>query len=325
MRPSTTRRRLLRGSVAALALLLLVAACAEAGRPDPTGSSATAPVGAAGPKAARPSDRHPAPSGRPCSAVVSGRYQVAGRSYLLSVPARDGAPAQLVVDLHGYQQDAAAQERYTGFAAYAAGRGVTVATPEGQSGGVWNFPRSPALGDDVAFLRQVVADAGRWLCGAGRVGAVGWSDGADMAATVGCAGIAAAVAGVAMSVFPSGPCPSPPPVLEIHGTADPFVPYAGGGGSRSGAFTGTEAQAVESRLARWAADAGCAEPPRTAPVAADVQRLTWGRCAVLYRVSGGGHTWPGHVGPPPVAGLGATTGSIDANRLIVDFLQERLG
>ncbi len=306
-----------RARFAAVGLLLLMASAAGCG-------SGSAPVTASAPRtSARPATTtRPAPS---CRASASGVYTAAGRTYLLRVPADLRPTTRLLLDLHGYRQSATAQERYTGFAAFAAARGYVVVTPNGQRG-QWNFPRSPALADDVGVVRAVVADARQRLCGApsGRVGAVGWSDGADMAATLGCAGVVDAVAGVAASVFPSVPCPEPPPVVEIHGTADPFVPVTGGGGSRGGAFASTEAQPADARLGRWATTAGCSRPPQQARVAADVTRTTWGACAVLYRVDGGGHTWPGHTGAEPVPGLGATTTSIDANQLFVEFLQQHL-
>lgn len=261
---------------------------------------------------------------RPCVPAKSGTYSVAGHSYLLAVPPNPPAPLELLLDLHGYGQSAAAQERYTGFAAYAVAHGFAVATPNALTPGQWNFPGSTTMPDDVGFAERLVGDLRVRLCGVAAVGATGWSDGADMAMTLGCAGVVTAVAGVAASVFPVVTCPHPPPAVEIHGTADTFVPYEGGGGSRSGAYANTEAQAAEVRLGRWAMSAGCTEEPRRTGVASDVVMVTWGTCAVLYQVQAGGHTWPGHVGPEPVPGLGTTTSFLNANEVFVDFMQHHL-
>jgi polyhydroxybutyrate depolymerase len=146
-----------------------------------------------------------------------------------------------------------------------------------------------------------------------------------MAMTLGCVGKVRAVAAEGASIVPRGSCNQPlPPVLELHGTADPFVPYTGGGGSRSGAFAGTTAQAAEGRLAIWATQSGCASSPTSTQVAADVTRLDWGRCATLYRMDGAGHGWPGHTGPDPVGGLGPTSSSVNASQLMTDFFLARL-
>lgn len=317
---SLARSRIILGLVVVLVWIMLVTGC-DSGQARPVVAGSVPPHTAE--RSSVPTPPTVGERARPCTTARSGRYAVNGRSYLLAVPTNPIPPVLLVLNFHGYQQSAAAQERYTGFAAYAAANGIAVATPEGQAGGQWNFARSPALKDDVAFAESLVRDLRARLCDVASVGATGWSDGADMAATLGCAGVVRAVTGAAASIFPVGSCPSPPPVLEIHGTADPFVPYGGGGGSRSGAYANTEAQPTEVRLARWATAAGCPQPRRT-NVTSDVERVTWGTCVSLYRVEGGGHTWPGHTGQDPVPGLGAATTSINANQVFVDFFRRHL-
>jgi len=259
-----------------------------------------------------------APAG--CSTARSGSYKAGGASYLLSVPAvaaGAGKRVPLVLSYHGYQQSAAAQEAYTGLGAYGAAHGVAVASIDG-AGGAWNFPRSPALRDDLAVSRAVVADVRARLCGqAGGVAAAGWSDGADMAALVACTGIARAVVSVAPSIPPRG-CTSWPPMTEVHGTADPLVPYAGGGGSRGGPFASTQPEPALGRVTAWARSAGCAVS-RSYRLGSDVAALRWDGCDVLlYTVLGGGHTWPSRPGADPVPGLGTTTTTLSADALVVD-------
>jgi polyhydroxybutyrate depolymerase len=58
-------------------------------------------------------------------------------------------------------------------------------------------------------------------------------------------------------------------------------------------------------------------------VAVDVERLAWAGCSdrgavELYRIVGGGHTWPGATALRSER-LGATTSSIDATKLVLDF------
>lgn len=247
------------------------------------------------------------------------------RSYLLAIPPQDG-PRPVVIDYHGYQQSAHQQDAYTGLSAAGTRERFVVLTPEGY-GGRWNFVRRAAVGpDDVAFTEAMLADAATRAClDEHRVGATGMSDGADMADTVACAlpGRIAAVAPVAPSVFPLPGCPDPVNYLEIHGTADPIVPYGGGGGDRPPPFQGTEAQPVATRLAQWSRLAGCTSGPTgtlAAGVTAQQMSCPAGRQVELISIAGGGHTWPGAVGPPPAAGLGATSTAINADQIILHFL-----
>lgn len=282
----------------------------------PPTSSATTPAVAGGPRCPEPA---PGISVRTVS--------VAGvtRSYLLAVPAQDG-PRPVVIDYHGYQQSARQQDAYTGLSAVGTQEGFVVLTPEGY-GGRWNFVRRAAVGpDDVAFAEAMLGDAATHAClDVHRIGATGMSDGADMADTLACAlpDRIAAVAPVAPSVFPLAGCNAPVNYLEIHGTADPIVPYGGGGGDRPPPFQGTEAQSVASRLAQWGRLSGCTRGT-TRTLAAGVTALQLGcpagRQVELISIAGGGHTWPAAVGPPPVAGLGVTSTAINADQLILHFL-----
>lgn len=322
--------------VAGALMVLALTGCGGSGSGTTSRSVQRSVAAESAPPAAAPAPRRvalrpatpPAPAAAPaaaptsCATARSGSYTAGGASYLLSVPGdavTNARPLPLVLDYHGYQQGAAAQEAYTGLGAYGAAHGVAVATPQGASG-AWNFPRSTALRDDLAVSRAVVADVRMRLCGrVGGVGASGWSDGADMANLVACTGIARTVVGVAPSITPRG-CTSWPPMVEVHGTADPFVSYSGGGGSRGGPFAGTEAQPAPARAAAWAGAAGCG-PSRSYRIGTDVAVQRWDGCDVrLYTVEGGGHTWPSRRGSDPVPGLGRTTTTLDADALVVDFL-----
>ena len=112
-----------------------------------------------------------------------------------------------------------------------------------------------------------------------------------------------AVFAVAPSITPRGAC-TKKPYLEVHGTADPIVPYSG---SASGSFPDVPSEPVAARLPFWTA--GCSGPAPGASPGAGTQVQRWscaaGRTVALYTVEGGGHTWPGAVGPEPAAGLGA--------------------
>jgi polyhydroxybutyrate depolymerase len=130
----------------------------------------------------------------------------------------------------------------------------------------------------------------------------------------------AGVGSVAGSVVVD-PCqPSRPvSVIELHGTADPLVPYNGGtvdlpeaqGTTAAGPYTSTPAM-----IQRWADVDGC---PAAAParVAGPVTTDEWSGCrngaaVSLVSVQGGGHVW---FGP----GLGPADGAVDATAVIWGF------
>jgi polyhydroxybutyrate depolymerase len=230
-----------------------------------------------------------------------GTQVIAGRSVIIDLPIR--FPAPVIFDYHGGNQSAAQEHAYTGLAAAGAQAGFIVVTPNGTNG-LWNFPTTEALPDDVGFTQTVATVLAFAGCSNGKLYAAGISDGADMAVTAACRiPDVRAVFAVAPSITPRGPC-SKKPSIEVHGTADPIVPYAGSAG---GSFADTPSEPVAARLPFWTS--GCSGPVAGQSPAAGTQVQQWncaaGRTARLYTVSGGGHTWPGAVGNEPVAGLGA--------------------
>ena len=124
---------------------------------------------------------------------------------------------------------------------------------------------------------------------------------------------------------------APLSVLIIHGTADPLVHYAGGpitlprGRQRAGVLGVIET----ARL--WAAHNGAELPPIVEPVAdaasddgCRVQRIRHpggrdGTDVVIYRLDGGGHTWPGGIQYLPARVVGRVCRNIDATSVIWDF------
>ena len=257
-----------------------------------------------------PSSIHPKvqttsqPSGltRPAACTVkAGTQTVANRTVIVDLPTR--FPAPVIFDYHGGNQSAAQEHAYTGLAAAGAEAGYIVVTPNG-TGGLWNFSTTEALPNDVAFTQTIAAMLAFAGCSDGKLYAAGISDGADMAVTAAChIPEVRAVFAVAPSIVPRGAC-TKKPYIEVHGTADPIVPYTG---TANGSFADTPSQAVSVRLPFWTA--GCSGPsvgPARAPgTTVDDWICTGGRTVELDTVSGGGHTWPGAIGNEPAAGLGA--------------------
>jgi polyhydroxybutyrate depolymerase len=316
-----------RGARALTVLLLLLAVAGCGGGAAPAAAPVTAvpasPQATPAPPTSPPAPpTNPTPSCLPALAGTSLRSAVIGgvtRQWRLTVPDRlPEGPVPVVVSFHGYGQSAAQQDTMTGLPAATRAAGVVLLTPEGVAAR-WNFPRRAAIGpDDVAFTRALLATVPAAVCRpAGTVLVTGISDGGDMAVAVACAAPSAvtAVVAVAPSVTPS--CPAlPPTVVEVHGTADPIVPFGGGGGDRPPPFQDTEARSATARAANWAATEGCGTTATTTRPAADLVAVRWscaGRSVELLEVVGGGHTWPGAA---PTPSLGATTHSLDASAAV---------
>jgi polyhydroxybutyrate depolymerase len=242
----------------------------------------------------------------------------------------------LVLDLHGTGSSGAGQITYSNIKSAAQTNKFAVIAPSGAiasgSGFAWNVPGvTSGPRDDVAFLDQVITTMESTLCGEpNRVFAAGYSGGARMSSAYACArpnrlaGLAA-IAGLragrpdpANTSQPEAAACQPAstvPVIAFHGQQDSTNPYDGGGSS-------VWQYSVPAAQKRWASLNGCASTPTTVAVSSHVSKLTYSGCrdgaeVVLYRISDGGHTWPGT--PQPSTGNGNTTQEIDANSLLWSF------
>lgn len=227
--------------------------------------------------------------------VVSG----VDRQYLLSVPAsyRKDTPAPLVLDFHGLGSNMQQQSIYSRLDQKGSAEGYIVITPDGAGDVIQRWVPPPLPGSDLDFVKAILSTSRRTLCiDARRVFATGISNGA---------------------IFSTALAGTPPTaVLAFHGTADPIVPYAGGA-----YFSGAPFSSDMSASAALRAIAGRFGGLRAQPV--DVEHVVYPDCppsgaVELYRVLGGGHTWPGGIAVSAER-LGATTTSIDATALMLAF------
>ena len=283
----------------------------------------------------------PPPGGRWVALDRGGRE----RAYLLRLPDRalGGGPVPLIVELHGRGIDPLAFDRLTGLGAHAGDVGWALALPVAV-GELWNDGRRPARPgpDDVGFLRAVIDDACRDdAVDPRRVYVVGMSNGAAMAARLVAAhadavAAVAQVAGTVANVLAATWSPSRPvPLLQIHGSADPYAPYA------AGAPQSTRARLIQRDLLEpalgvdeWAdlvvARNGADPEPEAWELPPDTTVRRWrgaspDRDVVFYRIDGGGHTWPGSADPLPPILFGRTTRTFDATHVIREFFSAHLG
>lgn len=213
-------------------------------------------------------------------------------------------PEPLVLSFHGTGSSASVQERATGFSRLADQQHFIVVYPQGtlgsneKTGWASGGPGHPTI-NDVRFVTNLLTYLQAHLCiDTRRVYATGFSNGAGMTSLLACrlAQRITAFAMVSGSYYSySGGClpGRPVPVLEIHGTGDGIVPYAG--------RAVTHLLPVTAWLGAWAARDGCASAPQTQSASANIVQLTWTRCrddvsVVHYRILGGVHVWPAAVG-----------------------------
>jgi polyhydroxybutyrate depolymerase len=194
---------------------------------------------------------------------------------------------------------------------------------------VWRtYEPAPERGleEDVRCVADLIDALGKtYGIDRSRVYVNGFSNGGAMASVLACAlsDRIAAVGTVAPAL--DTPPPSwfescrPMPLIQFHGTADPFVTYEGDPSSAR------SFPAVSAWASSWARRNGCAPDPIESEAAADVSRREYRDCTddatvVLYTVRGG-HNWPGGR-PLPEWWAGPTSRAVYATSETWRFFRE---
>ena len=247
------------------------------------------------------------------------------------MPARQ-SPAPTLVVLHGATISAELTARWSGFAEAASAHGFAAAFPEGIDR-LWNDARGDKLSssDDVGFLRRLSEElVTRGVADPAHIYVAGVSNGGMMTLRMLCeapelyAGAATVIANMPAEAGASCRLKKPMPVVMFNGTADPLVPYQGGGVG----FTGSRGKVwAAERTADFIARAnGCSGPDEQSvggsgggPIR--VMRLDWAGCSsgqtvTLYRVEGGGHQLFGHTNILPMI-FGPGTTQVSAPEIIM--------
>jgi polyhydroxybutyrate depolymerase len=244
------------------------------------------------------------------------------------------APASTVIVLHGATIGAERTRRGSGFAEAAAARGFATAFPDGIYR-QWNDGREDgrvSKVDDVGFLRRHVGElVAGGVADPARIYLAGISNGGMMTFRMLCeaselfAGAGTIIANMPAGIGEAWRPRKARPLVMLNGTADPLVPYGGGGvgfaGRRGNVWAAEHTAAFMARLN------GCGEPIThvlPADTANDATKVVdWAGCSSgqpvsLYRIEGGGHQLFGRPSILPAI-LGPGTQQISAPEIILQL------
>lgn len=261
------------------------------------------------------------------SIVSNGIY----RNYRLYVPAlyNSSSARPLVINMHGYTSNAQQQQLYSNFMPIADTANFLMVLPNGTFSGssqYWNAGISPLGTNDIQFIDELITHLKlSYNINLNRVYATGMSNGGFMSHTLACAlnNKIAAIASVTGSIFTTqkNTCTPnrPVPVMQIHGTADATVPYAGG----------TNMEPIDSVISYWVHNNKCSTTPVFTAIpntnttdGCTAERYVYnngmsGSTVELFKIIGGAHTWPG----APV-NIGVTNQDISASKEIWRFFNK---
>ena len=232
------------------------------------------------------------------------------RDYILYVPANytGNEAVPLVFNFHGYTSTATQQMWYGDFRAVADTAGFLIVHPMGTLDNTntthFNVGWGASSVDDVGFSGALLDSlSAAYNINADRVYSTGMSNGGFMSYYLACAmsDRIAAIASVtgSMSPFQMNGCSPvhPTPIMEIHGTNDPTVPYNGA------AF----AHSIPDVLQYWITYNNAGATPVTLALpdlvqtdGSTVEHIIYGGgtngvTVEHMKVNGGAHTWPGTV------------------------------
>ena len=263
------------------------------------------------------------------SIYSGGKY----RSYRLYIPANytGNNAVPLILNLHGYTSNALQQQLYSNFMPIADTAGFLMVYPQGVSdmsgNPFWNAGTvSTSFVNDTLFLNQLI-DSLKLLYNidSGRVFMTGLSNGAFMSHYMACfcnrkIKAIASVAGTWFNFWPTCSPGKVVPVMHIHGTADPTVPYYGNSSMLS----------ADSTVKRWVNKNYCI-PVASYSAVPDINTSDGSTAdhyryfisgnpksiVEFYKINGGAHTWPGS---PYI--IGTTNQDINASAEIWRFFRQ---
>lgn len=234
------------------------------------------------------------------------------RKFRLYVPSIYNPSNQvpLILNLHGYTSNSAQQQAYANFMPIADTANFIVVSPDGTApfgSPFWNAGFSSSAVNDVQFLSNLIDSVkATYNINLNRVYSCGMSNGGIMSYYLACnlPNRITAIASVTGSMLKtwSNCVPNRPfPVMQIHGTADATVPYAGN----------STFEAIDTVVKKWQVYNSCSTTPITFSVAninlfdnSTAVRYLYNNgqnnsSVELFKVANGSHSWPG--GAPVIA------------------------
>lgn len=268
---------------------------------------------------------------------INGSFVYGGitRTYSFYVPSSytQGQAVPLVLNLHGYTSNGSQQSIYGNFKPIADTANFIVVHPDGTIDPIsnqryWNFGIFGSTVDDLGFLEALIDTiSANYTINPNRVYSTGMSNGGYMSYYLACqsnkfAAVGSVTGSMSVQMYNSCTPTNPIPTIQVHGTNDPTVPYSGNSSSK----------AVEDVVLFWADKNACNLTPMITPVpntnttdGATAERYLYsggtnGHTVEFFKVTGGGHTWPG--APVPLPGAGNTCMDFSASKEIWRFFSQ---
>jgi polyhydroxybutyrate depolymerase len=268
--------------------------------------------------------------------TISGTLVSGGltRDYLLYIPAAytGNVAVPLVFNLHGYTSNNLEQMFYGDFRPIADTANFLIVLPNGtldpQGKRYWNTFLGNSTVDDVGFMRDLLNSLqATYNIDPNRVYSTGMSNGGFLSYSLACemndriAAIASVTGDMIQSKLNACNPERPVPVMEIHGTADDVVPYNG--------LPLSTFVAIPTLVDAWVDFNHCnptpsiTQIPNTSTIdncTAERQLYTGGdkgSTVEHYKITGGGHTWPGSA-----FNIGVTNQDINASKEIWRFFSQ---
>ena len=250
------------------------------------------------------------------------------RTFIIYVPStyNPNTPVPLVLVLHGLTMSGNSIMSVTGFNTLAETNHFIAVYPDGLNND-WNFGGTGSSNtDDVSFLNALIDSmATHYNIAPDKLYSCGFSAGGFMSYRMACesgrcfAAIASVSGTIGTSVYTSCTPNHLCSIMQVHGTSDFIVPYAGAVNNES----------VDNVIQKWIGVDNCTAtanstnlPDNNLSDLSTVQKIQYYPCStntevLLYKVIGGGHQWPGT--SSILGGLGTINMDINASAEIWDF------
>lgn len=271
------------------------------------------------------------------------------RKYSLHLPKGKETQANLplVIVLHGAKGSYKKSEGFTGFDPISDQHGFIIAYPNAIRT-QWNDGRLPGDTpsydvDDVHFLSELIDHlADTYAINRSRVYLVGFSSGGMMAQRFAMekaekiAGIAPIASSIPVPQLKKKIYPTVSmPVIMLNGTEDPAFPWQGGKIRFAGIIKVGEVNPIEQSIQYWidanggqTGETEVSALPETIADGTQVEKITYqthkGPNVVLYKIYGGGHSWPGAKYPMnylPKFMYGRTSQQLNGSETAWEFLK----